>query len=346
MPSILDALPGQAQKDELFEGFKTAFQADVLGLDRLQTLDIHGLASTFPVDDLRSFGIGTLPQLPTLLSKNSVFQQVQQQLELLKSINADVVISELRNSPLNTLAKPKFKLNESIGEITNVLLPTINVAPPKLKVSTFGQELLDFAGMNELLNQLSQAGVTVPMRLLKIMLSILDTLVNTLSDTDKLVAFTTQSLQEAYLQQIETLDVRLPLVALENAIALCEAADKPDSFAAQYKLLLDEIEILGQAAPSARLQKLSKEAGTFILPALKSLGQTRTTLELLKANDDNALGTAIKDVLTLNAADGIFCRNIWINSAARPPRFCRRSPPPSAKSRRWRNRFSNIWKKP
>ncbi|RLT44688.1 MAG: hypothetical protein DWI57_02755 [Chloroflexi bacterium] len=310
MPSILEALPTQGQKDELLGSFGAAITPEALGLDKLQRLDVAGLAASFPVGDIQSFQLGSLPPLPAGLSRNGVLQQLQQPLDRLKSINAAFLLEELGSFALTALPTPTFPIVDAVGEITGVILPTIEIAPPSLALDPLGQELLDISGINEPLHQLAQAGAATPFRLLRIIFGMLDSVAATVTDTDKLVKFTTQSLQEVYLQQIESLDARLPLVALESAIERCGVSDEAESFAAQYKLLLDEIEILGEPQGD-RVRKLTAEATRSLLPVLRGLDESRLTLELLKANDVEPLRQALDGALDLTSSDAIFLQKYF-----------------------------------
>ena len=124
MPSILDALPTQGQKEELLGGFGAAITPEALGLDKLQQLDVAGLAASFPVGDIQSFKLGSLPPLPAALSRNGVLQQLQQPLDRLKSINAAFLLEELGSYALVALPTPTFRIVDAVGEITGVILPT------------------------------------------------------------------------------------------------------------------------------------------------------------------------------------------------------------------------------
>ena len=83
MASIFELLPGQAQKDELLANFNAAMTPEALGLNVFQQLDVRTLADSFPIQEIQSLQIGSLPSLPASLSKEEFLQQWQ---DLTKSL--------------------------------------------------------------------------------------------------------------------------------------------------------------------------------------------------------------------------------------------------------------------
>jgi hypothetical protein len=63
MASIFELLPGQAQKDELLANFNAAMTPEALGLNVFQQLDVRTLADSFPIQEIQSLQIGSLPSL-------------------------------------------------------------------------------------------------------------------------------------------------------------------------------------------------------------------------------------------------------------------------------------------
>ena len=84
---------------------------------------------------------------------------------------------------------------------------------------------MDFSALSEPLSRLAHAGVTTPLRLLTMTLKIVQSLVNTVTDTDKMVALTTDSLDEIYANQVQSSN-RSPLL-VENALALLNEKAAP-----------------------------------------------------------------------------------------------------------------------
>jgi ElaB/YqjD/DUF883 family membrane-anchored ribosome-binding protein len=309
MSSLIDALPGQAQKDSLLDSFNEAISPDTLGLDVFDSLDVDTLTDTFAVDELPGIHINALPPLPPGLTKAGLLQQISEPLARIQSIHTATLLNDIEGSVLAPLPKPTFRISEAASQITAAIVPVFTSPSFNLPDSSFGQELFDLSGLQTPFRQLAQTGAATPLRLLDVLLNTLNALVVTITDADKLASFTAQSLQEIYLQQLDRLDGRLPLVAVEQAIALCQETEDADGYtnglAARYSLLLDQIEVLGDGDREL-VSALAKEADTSLLPDLETLTQARTTLGLLLANDVAELNQALTQVLNLNAADAVF----------------------------------------
>jgi hypothetical protein len=309
MSSLIDALPGQAQKDSLLDGFNEAISPDTLGLDVFDSLGVDTLKDTFAIDKLPGIHIDALPPLPPGLTKAGLLQQIREPLTRIQSIHTATLLEEIEGSVLAPLPKPTFRISEAASQITAAIVPAFTSPSFNLPDSSFGQELFDLSGLQTPFQQLAQSGATTPLRLLDVLLNTLNALVATLTDADKLASLTAQSLQEIYLQQLDRLDGRLPLVAVEQAIARCQETEDADGYtsglAARYSLLLDQIEVLGDGDREL-VSALAKEADTSLLPDLEAIKQTRTTLGLLLANDVAELNQALTQVLNLNAADAVF----------------------------------------
>lgn len=309
MSSLIDALPGQAQKDNLLDGFNEALSPDALGLDVLDTLEVDSVTDTFDINALPGFRVDALPPLPPGLTKAGLLQQVTEPLARIKSVHAASLIADMEGAALAPLPRPTFRISEAAGQITAAIVPVFKSPTFDLPEGSFGQELFDLSGLEAPLTQLAQAGAATPLRLLDVMLNTLSALVATITDADKLATFTAQSLQEIYLQQVERLDDRLPLVAVERSIALCQEAEEADGYAtglaSRYSLLLDQLEVLGDGERDL-VSALTQEASASLMPDLEALKQARTTLELLRTNDVAELSSALTRVLDLNATDAVF----------------------------------------
>ena len=309
MSSLIDALPGRAQKDSLLDGFNEAISLDALGFEVFDRLEIDRFTDTFAMDELPGIQIDALPSLPPTLTKARLLEQITEPLARIQSIHAASLLEEIEGSMLAPLPKPTFRISEAASQITAAIVPMFTSPSFNLADGSLGQELFDLSGLEAPFNQLAQAGAATPLRLLDVLLNTLNALVTTLSDADKLASFTAQSLQEIYLQQVERLDERLPLVAVERAIALCQETEDADGYtsglAARYSLLLDQIELLGEGEHEL-VSALAEEAEASLLPDLGALRQARTTLELLLANDVTELSQTLTRVLDLNAADAVF----------------------------------------
>jgi hypothetical protein len=309
MSSLIDALPGQAQKDSLLDSFNEAISPDTLGLDVFDSLGVDTLTDTFAIDDLPRIHIDALPPLPPGLTKAGLLQQITEPLAHIQSIDAATLLAEIESSVLAPLPKPTFRISEAASQITGAIVPVFTSPSFNLPDGSFGQELFDLSGLETPFQQLAQAGAATPLRLLDVLLNTLNALVATITDADKLASFTAQSLQEIYLQQLDRLDGRLPLVAVEQAIAICQETEDDDGYssglAARYSLLLDQIELIGDGDREL-VSALAEEADASLLPDLEALRQAHTTLGLLLANDVAELNQALTRVLDLNATDAVF----------------------------------------
>lgn len=302
MASIFELLPGQAQKDELLANFNAAMTPEALGLNVFQQLDVRTLADSFPIQEIQSLQIGSLPSLPASLSKEEFLQQWQDSLAQIKGMNFATLRAEIERSSPPLLPQPNFRFSEMAGQITAAIVPAVKVELPVAVVGASMAELLDLPQLQSELTQLAQTGAAMPLRFLNVLFGMLDKLVSSLTDADKLVQFTEQSLQDIYGQQLEKLDTLLPLVALEQTLLLTSVSEEPDSFSAQYALLLDQIDVLADG-DIVRARKLTQRAEQVVIPALRTLEQAGVTLNMLGTDNSTALRTALTSVVDLNTTN-------------------------------------------
>jgi hypothetical protein len=170
MSSLIDALPGQAQKDSLLDGFNAAISPDVLGLDALNTLDVDTVADSFVIDAMPGFHAEMLPPLPPGLTKAGLLQRVSEPLAQIKSIHAASLIEEIKRGVMAPLPKPNFRISEAASQITGAIVPVFKNPTFDFPAGSFGQELFDLSGLEAPLTQLAQAGAATPLRLLDVLL--------------------------------------------------------------------------------------------------------------------------------------------------------------------------------
>ncbi len=299
MPNILEDLPRPSQVSDMLTGQFNPSQF----VGGMQNLGVDSLKQQIIGQAPPSIGGGlSAPPIPTSLTKQGFASQLSQPLDQIKSINSNSLVGNITSNPLPVnLPAPSFDLNKVIGQINSKIIP-VNVATPTVDTNV---PLLDFSALTEPLNRLAQAGVTTPLRLLTMTLKIVQALVNTVTNTDKMVALATESLDEIYASQAQTLNNRLPLASVENALAILNEQAKPMPLLDQYKHVLDEIEILGPNDYD-QVRKILTEARTQVIPQIYAIEQIRLTLNYLQQNDATALSQALSKVLDLSAADDVF----------------------------------------
>ncbi len=299
MPNILEDLPRTTQVSDLLTGQFNPSQF----VGGMQNLGVDSLKQQIIGQAPPNLGGGlSAPPLPTSLTKEGFAGQLSQPLDQIKSINANSLVGNIASNPLPVnLPAPSFDLNKVIGQINAKIIP-VDVPSPTLDTNV---PLMDFSALTEPLNRLAHAGVTTPLRLLTMTLKIVQSFVNTVTNTDKMTALTVESLDEIYANQVQTLGNRLPLASVENALAILNEKAAPTPFLDQYKHVLDEIDILGPNDYD-QVRKILNEARAQVIPQLQSIEQIRLTLDYLQKNDTTALGQALSKVLDLAASDEVF----------------------------------------
>lgn len=304
MSTILEALPSQEQKKQLFAEVSQLFNPQQLGLTLLQNLDISDLIATFPTTVGRSFSLDALPAVP-----ENMLAQIQQPLAQIAAIQGSWQLDMGGDNPFAALTKPTFPIEEIVTPITANLLPLFTGTQPTLGQEPFTALFLDYAGLKPLLAELAQTAEMTPQQVLEASLQVVDSALNRLSSTDNLVQFTTQAIPAFYLEQITCLDACLPFVALENALACWQTPKQTLTFSERYQDLLD---MLGKAgAPDSAQIDAWTETGALLAPTLQTLAAAGQTLAWLGANDMQAITTTITRLLKLSGNDEIFLQPLF-----------------------------------
>jgi len=283
MNTILKDLPNPEELDDfLTDKLKSATQ----WTDSLQTIDTevsHRITRQMP----RNLTGGlTVPQIPASLSKKGMMAQLTQPLSQIKSINGDFLIKEITPLPIK-LDTPNFDINAVMSGIT----------PPSIS--------LNIPGLSEItapLSQINNAVAATPMRLLNIILKVLDSLVNV--PPDKLIELSQAALAEIYKHQIETLQDRLPLVALQTMIKILQE----EAFLDKYQTILGELEILSE---NDDVKRLLDDAQKSLLPQLRRIEQATISLESLNVADMTAITDALNAVVDVTNADEVFLKKYF-----------------------------------
>lgn len=305
MAGILDQLPNPSQLADLKNIVPGDFSFGDVG-----AFNVSGLA-----DSLSGLGGGetlsglSMPALPATLSKDGVLGALNQPLGKLKSFDSKAVLGDLTSGALPvSLAAPRFDLNAPISTITSQVMPgSFTVAAPSFNTNIKG---MDFSDAVEPLNRLARAGTGMPVRMLFMMMRVGQSFVTTVTDTDKLFKLTVEALEEIYGQQIGGLLTRLPYYAIDHSTRLLGTPGSAQGFVARYRMLLNEIETLGQS-DTDRLAVLLKQGRTTFVPALSDFEQARITLEALHANDTKMLGMAMSNLLNLSMADEVYLQKYF-----------------------------------
>ncbi len=308
MPGIKDQLPDPSRLKELI-----AFKPEAMGFEKLDLAGLTGSLGNIQVGDKLS-GL-SLPPLPAGLSKDGFMQALGEPLNKLKTFGPDSVLGKIESGflPVN-LPAPDFDLNSAIAGITSKILPGAGtIAAPTFKVNLPG---LDFSGMIEPLDRLARAGAAAPMRLLHMVMRLADSLVATMTDTDKLCELTIESLREIYSRQIFELQAALPVYALDQAMSFLGENDSQAAFSSRYGLLLERIETL-DAGDLDRLQQILTTGRNDLIPALGAFQRFQNTLAALETRDTALLKAGLDGVLNLNAEDEVFLQPYFDKAGAR-----------------------------
>ncbi|MEN8220030.1 MAG: hypothetical protein ABFS56_27510 [Pseudomonadota bacterium] len=280
MNTILEDLPNLGELDDfLTDKLKSATQWTD-SLEKIDTEVSQRITRQMP----RNLTGGLIvPQIPASLSKKGLMAQLSQPLSQIKSINGDFLIKEITPLPIK-LDTPNFDINAVMSGIT---LPSFSLNIPGLSEVTAP------------LSQINNAVAATPMRLLNIILKVLDSLVNV--QPDKLIELSQTALAEIYKHQIETLQDRLPLVALQTMIKILQE----EAFLDKYQIILGELEILSE---NDDIKPLLADAQESLLPQLRRIEQATISLESLNVGDMTAITDALNAVVDVTNADEVFLK--------------------------------------
>jgi hypothetical protein len=305
MVNILEDLPDKKQLTKLLDG---KFSPDMLGVGDPKDLDARGLgdeiSKSIPADGVAGLPV---PDIPASLSREAFMAGLRGPLDRIKSINATSLVGEITAGALPvSLEPPDFDISSIMGGITAAVVP-VRLPAPKLDLAIPG---LDPQAFVDPLRKLAEAGAATPMRLLSIMMNTVRRLAAAVSDPDKLIEFTEQSFREIYASQVQILRHQIPLIVLEETQTILEKGITAGSFLNHYKSLLDEIEILSDTTPD-RIQKILMEARETVLPPLRTIAETKTTLENLKDNVTEPLRDTLQTVVDFTSVEEVFLQKFF-----------------------------------
>jgi hypothetical protein len=219
-------------------------------------------------------------------------------LSKLTAIDASSLAAGVNAAPAPTPQGKIPEVNRVAESITSQVLPKGAAAPVDTSVA-LPAALGDFGAP---LRRLADAGAATPLRLLQVMLTVLDRLVATATDAEKLKGYTVEALSEILIAQTGELRDRLPVDALERARAALDGG-----YLDRYEALLEGLERV-KAASGPELTTAVRAARDGALPPLRQLGATAKTLTLLRGNDVAPLERALKNVAGFATADEVFLK--------------------------------------
>ncbi|HET7228991.1 MAG TPA: hypothetical protein VFJ16_03280 [Longimicrobium sp.] len=291
--SLFDTLPSTDDL-QLSAATLPSFTAPSLpGVDTLGS----DIASSVPADLGNAAG-GNLPDLSGAPSPTAFRSALSDPLGKLTSVNAGSLAAGVNATPPPRVDKKVPEVNRVAEGITSKVLPAGAGAPVDGNVP-LPAALGDFSAP---LRRLAEAGAATPLRLLQVMLTVLDRLVDTATDVDKLKGYTVEALSEILIAQTGELRNALPLDALDRARAALDGG-----YLDRYEALLTGLD-QAKAASGPELLAAVKAARDSALPPLHLFAATSTTLTRLRANDTAPLERALKNVAGFATSDEVFLK--------------------------------------
>jgi ElaB/YqjD/DUF883 family membrane-anchored ribosome-binding protein len=293
--SLLDALPSTDALGPALALLPTRVSLPDLDVSGLGS-EIAGSAPPVSGDPLE----GAIPDLRDAPSPEGFQRALDEPLAAATAVDGPSLVASARASLPASPPAPDFDIQGVVGRITSPVLPS-GVGPVKTDVP-FPPELGDLSAP---LRRLTEAGAATPLRLLQAMLTVLDRLVETATDADRLKAFTAEALGEILVAQTREVRDHLPLASLEQARAALDA-----DFLGRFERLLEDLEAVKDASGPELLDVLETvRVGT--LPALRHYRRAATTLGYLRANDTEALERALANVTGFATADEVFLAEVF-----------------------------------
>jgi uncharacterized protein YdcH (DUF465 family) len=244
--------------------------------------------------------LGTLPDLSGAPSAAGFRRALDEPLAAATAVDGPSLIARASGSLPATAPAPTFDVQGVMGRITGPVLPS-GVGPIQTDVP-LPASLGDFRAP---LRRLGEAGAATPLRLLQAMLTVLDRLVETATDAERLKAFTAESLGEILVAQTDELRARLPRAAMERARTALD-----DGFLDRFEQLVAELDRL-KAASGPDLITAVETARAGVVPQLAHFGKTAVTLRDLRANDTVALTRALENVTGFATAEEVFLQGVF-----------------------------------
>lgn len=253
------------------------------------------IASSVPADVGNVAG-GALPDLSGAPSPSAFRAALSDPLSKLTSVDADSLAAGVNATPPPVVDKKVPEVNRVVEGITSQVLPASTSRAVDTDVP-LPSALGDFSAP---LRRLAEAGAATPLRLLQVMLTVLDRLVDTATDAERLKGYTVEALGEILVAQTAELRYRLPLDALDRARAALDGG-----YLDKYEALLNGLD-KARASAGPDLAAAVNAARDGALPPLTLFTETGRTLTLLKAADTAPLERALKNVAGFATADEVF----------------------------------------
>lgn len=301
MQSLLNELPGKGQLTSLLDG---KFTPSAVGADGMREINAGAikddLAAATP--DGGSPAV-SLPVMPQGLTKEGFTGRINAPLDQLGGVNRNTLIGDVTSKPLPiNLPAPTFDVNGTMGKITNAVIP-VQVDTP---TTTPDLPWLDVDSFTAPLRKLADAGASTPMRILGMLLKIVESFKNTLTDPSKMTELTTEALAEIYVVQLRTLRHNLPLHSLTATNTLLSSG-----YLKSYQQALDALE------KNQDIDAFQKLGRSTLLSGLSQIQQSDKTLQRMLAKDVAQLQQALTQVLDFGAADDVFLQAYFDQLTAR-----------------------------
>ncbi len=289
MESLLKELPGKDALSSLSGGFS----ADTISMDAMKGLDAKdmsaNLKSSLPAD-ATSGGLGISTEgMPT---KEGFMNQLSGPLDKLKGVNSKSLLGDAASGGLPIkMDLPSFDAKGITSSLTSKLLPS-DMSGPNPPSDLPGFSVEEFAAP---LRKLADAGAATPMRLLRMIMTVVNKFVETVSDKETLKKLMVESLKEIQIAQIEALQNGLPASALtaftnqlldnyEKALAALE--NPPDPQNLDYA-------------------KITANVRQFIQPEIRKIALALATLDNLESGNQKPLTDSLAKTIDFQASDAV-----------------------------------------
>lgn len=248
---------------------------------------------------------GKMPDLSTAPSTADFRRAIDGPLAAATAVDGPSLIASAKGSlPAQAPAPTTFAvgdLQNTIKRITDPVLPAGTAVPVPSSIP-MPAELGDFSAP---LRRLGEAGAATPLRLLQAMLAVLQKLVDTARDVDRIKTYTAEALGEILVAQTGILRDRLPLATLEQARAAFDAG-----YLDRIEKLLADLERV-KAATGDDLLNVVEAVRDGALPALRHYRAASETLGYLKADDVAPLKRALDGVTGFASGGEVFLQGTF-----------------------------------
>ena len=281
------------------------FNFDGLNGDDIATIDVKSVAGKIDIPATEE----KESSLPTAPSKEKLTANITDLLDKVKSIKADSLIDDIKNSPSLAIEKPSFDVNKVMGGLNKQILPSTLTLPSTGQTGQL-EGFADFGDLTEItvtLNKLAQAGSAMPMRLLDMMLSVVQKFAETLSDADKMTQLTQEALDEIYSNELNKLLFSLPVYANEQAAKIMGSANFLSHYQKCFNALNNDATIENQIHFKTLVHKYA------ILEQINTLQSAQYCFNHLQANNTQTTKTSLNNVINFTKNDDVFIKKYLSN---------------------------------